>query len=167
MFFQRWGAGKASAIVARELATGQERDVHSLAGPAVYVSSPLVSPDDRHIAVAVNEFDENRSKAVMVVSLAGGEARTLVRDTRLPWPPPIAWAPDSLGVLFVKQPDPGDQKTELWLAPIQGGEPRKLALAAPNMREVVVHPDGRRVAFTSANDRTEVWVMENFLPAAT
>ena len=163
MFFQRWGSGKASAIVARDVATGQEREVHSLAGPAVYASSPLVSPDDRHIAVAVNEFDENRSKAVMVVSLAGGEARTLVRDTRLPWPPSIAWAPDSQGVLFVKQPDPGDRKTELWLAPIQGGEPGKLGLAAPNMRELVVHPDGRHVAFTSGGDRSEIWAMEHFL----
>ena len=37
-------------------------------------------------------------------------------------------------------------------------------LAAADMRELVVHPDGRRIAFTSGGDRSEVWVMENFLP---
>lgn len=166
MFFQRWGSGKASAIVARDVATGQERDVHSLAGPAVYASSPMASPDDRHVAVAVNEFDENRSKAVIVVSLAGGEARALVRDSRLPWPPSIAWSPDSRSILFVKQPDSSDPKTELWLVPVQGGEPRKLDLAASNMRDLTVHPDGRHLAFTSGSDRSEVWAMENFLPRA-
>jgi Tol biopolymer transport system component len=80
------------------------------------------------------------------------------------WPPSIAWAPDSRGVLFVKQPDPDDPKTELWLVPVEGGEPRKLDLGAPGMRELCVHPDARRIAFTSGGDRSEVWVMENFLP---
>jgi Tol biopolymer transport system component len=166
MCFQRWVSGKGSAIVARDVATGQEREVHSLAGPAVYASSPIVSPDDRHLAMALNLFDESRSRAVIVVPLAGGDARELVRGTQFPWPPPIAWAPDSQGVLFVKQPAAGDPKTELWLAPIQGGQPRKLDLAAPNMRQLAVHPDGRHLAFTSGGDRSEVWVMENFLPPA-
>jgi Tol biopolymer transport system component len=167
LFFQRWGSsGKGSAIVARDVATGQEREIHSLAGPAVYASSPMVSPDDRHVAVAVNEFDESRSRTVLVVSVAGGEARILVRDTRLPWPPAIAWAPGSRGVLFVKQPNADDPRTELWLVPLEGGEPRKLDLAARDMRDLAVHPDGRRLAYTSGDDRSEVWVMENFLSPA-
>jgi Tol biopolymer transport system component len=162
MFFQRWGSGKGSAIVARDVATGQEREVHSLAGPSVYVSSPIVSPDDRHLAMVVNDV-ENRSKVVVVVPLAGGEARDALRSSEMVWPPSVAWAPDSRGVLFVKQPNPDDPKTELWLAPVQGGEPRKLDLTVANMRELSVHPDGRHIAFTSGGDRSEVWVMENFL----
>jgi len=27
------------------------------------------------------------------------------------------------------------------------------------------HPDGRRLAFVAGRHKTEVWVMENFLPA--
>jgi Tol biopolymer transport system component len=165
MFFQRWGAGKASAIVARDVATGQEREVHSLAGPSVYVSSPIVSPDGQHLAMVVNDV-QTRSKIVVVVPLAGGAAREVLRSGQMVWPPSIAWAPDSRGVLFVKQPNPDDPKTELWLVPVKGGEPRKLDLEAPGMRELCVHPDGRRIAFTSGGDRSEVWVMENFLPGA-
>lgn len=101
----------------------------------------------------------------MIVPVAGGDARDVLRGAQLPWPASLAWTPDSASVLFVKQPNPGDPKTELWVIAAQGGEPRKLDLAAPNMRELVVHPDGRRIAFTSGSDRTEVWVMENFLPA--
>jgi Tol biopolymer transport system component len=165
MFFQRWGPGKGSAIVARDVATGQEREVHRLAGPSVYVSSPIVSPDDRYLAMVVNDV-ESRSKVVVVVPLSGGEARDVCRSGQMVWPPSIAWAPDSGGVLFVKQPNPDDLKTELWLVPIQGGEARKFDLAALGMRELCVHPDGRRIAFTSGDDRSEVWVMENFLPGA-
>jgi Tol biopolymer transport system component len=84
----------------------------------------------------------------------------------LPWPVSIAWAPDSRGVLFTKQPNAGDRTLELWLAPLQGGEPRKFGLTAANLRELRVHPDGRHVAFTSGGDRSEVWVMENFLRPA-
>lgn len=165
LFFQRWGSGKGSAIVARDVTTGQEREVHSLAGPSVYVSSPIVSPDDRCLAMVVNDV-ESRSKVVVIVPRSGGEARDVLRSGQMVWPPSIAWAPDSLGVLVVKQPDPDDPKTELWLVPIQGGQPRKLGLGAPGMRELCVHPDGRRIAFTSGGDRAEVWVMENFLTGA-
>ncbi|MFO7692952.1 MAG: tetratricopeptide repeat protein [Vicinamibacterales bacterium] len=163
MFFQRWRGQKTSAIVARDVSTGQEREIHSLADPSVYVSSPLVSPDGQHLAMVVNDA-ESRSKVVVVVPLAGGEARDVLRSGQMAWPPSIAWAPDSRGVLFVKQPNPGDPKTDLWLVPVQGGEPRKLDLGAPGMRELCVHPDARRIAFTSGGDRSEVWVMENFLP---
>jgi Tol biopolymer transport system component len=165
MFFQRWGSGKGSAIVARDVATGHEREVHSLAGPSVYASSPYMSPDGQHVAMVVNDLG-SRSKVVVVVPVAGGEARDVLRSGQMVWPPSIAWAPDSRGMLFVKQPNPDDPKTELWLVPAQGGEPRKLDLGAPGMRELCVHPDGRRIAFTSGGDRSEVWVMENFLRGA-
>ena len=84
----------------------------------------------------------------------------------MPFPGSLAWAPDGQNVLFVKQPSPGDSKTELWLVSVRGGEPRRLDLTAKNMRELCIHPDGRHIAFTSGGDKSEVWVMENFLPAA-
>jgi Tol biopolymer transport system component len=78
---------------------------------------------------------------------------------------PIAWAPDGRSVLCARQPSPSDSKTEMWLIPVQGGEPRKLDLAEDNMRDLSVHPDGRHIAFTAGRDRSEVCVMENLLPA--
>jgi len=163
MYYQKWGPGHDAAIVARDVASGRERPVHSVAGRSVYISSPVLSPDEQQFAVVVRD-GESGTMAVKVVPVASGDARDVLRGAQLPWPPSIAWAPDSQGVLFVKQPNPSDPKTELWLVPIQGGEPRKLDLAAADMRELVVHPDGRRIAFTSGGDRSEVWVMENFLP---
>jgi Tol biopolymer transport system component len=76
----------------------------------------------------------------------------------------LAWTPDGRSVLFARKINSGSLKTELWLVPIQGGEPRKLELTAENMRDLSVHPDGRHIAFTAGKPKSEIWVMENFLP---
>jgi Tol biopolymer transport system component len=167
MFYGRWGpAAGASTIVARDLATGREEQLHSVTEPSVYQSPLSISPDGQRLAVVVRDREGGAARHLTVVPAAGGEARDVLRSTELSWPVSIAWTPDGQGVLFVKQPEAQNAKTELWLAPVQGGEPRKLDFSAPNMRELSVHPDGRRIAFTSGGDRSEVWVMENFLPHA-
>jgi len=66
----------------------------------------------------------------------------------------------------VRQHGPGDSKTDLWLISAQDGEARKLDLTAESMRDLCIHPDGRHIAFTAGPSQSEVWVMENFLPAA-
>lgn len=165
IFYYRWNnTAKTASIVARDLATGQERVLYRVAEPSHYCAGVALSPDGQQLAFAVGEA-ENGSKVIKVLPATGGEARDLLRGAQLPFPVSVAWAPDSQSVLFVKQPKPGDSKSELWLIPVKGGEPRKLDLTAENMRELCVHPDGRRVAYTAGADKQEVWVMENFLPA--
>ena len=165
MFYGRWGPGDGiSSLVTRDVATGQERELHRVSEPSVYQSSLSISPDRRYLAIVARDKDGGAVRHVTVVPTAGGEARVVLSSTQLAWPVSVAWAPDGQGVLFVKQPDQKNQKTELWLAPVQGGEPRKLDLEAQGIREVRVHPDGRRIAYTAGGDRSDVWVLENFLP---
>ena len=110
--------------------------------------------------------DTEGSMVLKVMPAAGGEARDLLRGVQIPFgEAPIAWAADGSSLLFARQPSPHDSKTELWLISVQGGEPRKLELAADGMRDVCIHPDGRHIAFTEVKNRDEVWVLENFLPA--
>lgn len=40
-----------------------------------------------------------------------------------------------------------------------------MELEAPALREVRMHPDGIRIAFTAGAPHREVWAMENFLEA--
>ena len=47
---------------------------------------------------------------------------------------------------------------------VAGGEPTEVGLSMVMLREVRVHPDGKRIAFTAGAPYREVWVMENFLP---
>ncbi len=166
IFYYRWNnTDKTASIVAHDLATGQEKELYSVVESSMYSSGVALSRDGQQLAFAIRD-PETRSKILKVLPAAGGEAHDLLRGVQLPFPGSVAWAPDGQSVLFTKQPSLADSKTELWLIPVQGGEPRKLDLTAENMRELSVHPDGRRVAFTAGEDKQTVWVMENFLPPA-
>jgi len=165
IFYLKYAA-KRSSILVRDLETGQEREIHSVALPSHYPGGAALSRDGRQLAFAVG--GEGQSTVLKIMPAAGGEARDLLREVRLPMRgPTIAWTPDGLSVLFAREPSPGNSKTELWSVSVQGGEPRKLELAAEGMRDVCVHPGGRHIAFTAGQDRSEVWVMENFLPVAS
>ncbi len=51
--------------------------------------------------------------------------------------------------------------------PCQGGEPQRLGLTVDGMvMSLRVHPDGQRIVYGTLRSIPEVWVMENFLPAA-
>jgi Tol biopolymer transport system component len=168
MFYQRsvTPKSKRTSIVVRDIETGQEKELHSVADPSHYGSGAVLSRDGQQMVFMVVVADtENRATALKVMPAAGGEARDLLRGVQLPFPAPIAWAPDGRSVLSARKPNPRDSKTELWSISVQGGEPRKLDLAAENMRDLSVHPDGRHIAFTAGEERSEVWVMESFLPA--
>ncbi len=156
-------ATKALSIVARNSKTGQEKELYSVTDPSFYCAGVALSPDGQQLAFGVREA-ESQSKVLKVLRIDGGEARDLLRRVQLPWPGSIAWSQDGFNLLFTREPGPGNSKTELWLIPVRGGEPRKLGLTARNMRELSIHPDGRRIAYTSGGDRSEIWVMENFLP---
>jgi Tol biopolymer transport system component len=164
IYYQRWNkTAKTPSIVSHDFATGQEKQLHSVVESSMYSSGVALSRDGQQLAFAVRDA-ESGSDILKVLPAAGGEPRDLLRGVQLRWPGSVAWTPDGQSVLFVKQPSPDDSKTELWLIPLQGGEPRKLDLTAENMGEMSVHPDGRHIAFTAGQDKQEVWVMENFLP---
>jgi Tol biopolymer transport system component len=163
-YYHRWNkTAKTPSIVSRDLVTGEEKVLHSVARPTTYCAGVALSRDGQQLAFAVREA-ENGSIVIKVMPAAGGEARDLLGDAQMPFPGSVAWTPDGRGVLFVKQPKPDDSKTELWLIPVKGGEPRKLDLTAENMGELCVHPDGHHIAFTAGQDKQEVWAMESFLP---
>jgi Tol biopolymer transport system component len=153
------------SVMVRDLETGKDRELYSFADPAHFTSRLTLSPDERQLAFVMAADTEGRSPVLKVMPAAGGEARDVLHGVQIPFgEAPIAWAPDGLSLLFVKQPSPTDPKTELWLISVQGGEPRKLELAADGMRDICLHPDGRHIAFTGVKNRDEVWVLENFLP---
>lgn len=79
--------------------------------------------------------------------------------------PGTAWTPDGRYVLFTKAKAKSPDMT-LWSVPAQGGAPKKINLTMPLLRDLRIHPDGKRIAFTAGQNQQEVWMMENFLPAA-
>ena len=79
-------------------------------------------------------------------------------------------AAEGLNLLIVRwsrrpnAPASAPRNETLWRVPITGGPPVSTGLMMDRLRDVSIHPDGRRVAFNAGMKRVEHWVMENVLP---
>jgi Tol biopolymer transport system component len=73
----------------------------------------------------------------------------------------LTWSPDQQFVLFVL--DDG----ALWRVPVSGGEAQQVGISTKiRIKSPAVHPDGTRIVFAGVDtDSSEVWTLENFLPA--
>lgn len=103
---------------------------------------------------------------IEVMSAAGGESRELFRGTSCSNPNQLAWSPDHRHLLFVTGQNPPNV---LWRLPLVGGEPEQLGISAPGqLMYPQVHPAGARMTFgVLETGASEVWALENFLPAPT
>ena len=130
-----------------------------------------LSPDGRYVAVwRVNGNEATRpawsTATVLLIPTDGGEPRELLRSapTDEVFRVHLAWGPGGRSLLAQKNTAGGAQ---LWSVPIDGGERRKLDLSFSNAVGMRVHPDGRQVAYVDGENKNEVMVLENFLPANT
>lgn len=150
-------AHKGRCLIARDLESGQDRELyHSLVGVGL---SLAVSPDGQRIAFS--SFEGKPMAAILkVIPANGGDARELLRLNGANFGG-VAWSADGRQLFFVKRSAEGN---ELWRIPAEGGEPRGLGVTLRAGSQLSVHPDGRRIAFDGGETKSEVWLMENFLP---
>jgi Tol biopolymer transport system component len=129
-------------ITKRNLDTGEESEVVKIKG-----LNYDLSPDGREVVFQVDG-------AVKTVSLNGGEPRELFRGSAAD----SRWTRDGRYIIV-------RASGTLWRIPAQGGTPLKLDLSVPKMASFALHPDNSRFAFsTNEGSKSELWVMENFLP---
>jgi len=152
---------KGSSVAVRDLETGREKELYR-AGSSSFIGPNVdVSPDGRQVALHV--LSPKQPELLMVIPTSGGEARKLLEVHPPELIQSITWTPDSRYILFAEGRALTDEpKNDLWRIRAEGGTPEKLNLAM--LREVRFHPDGRHIAFTAGQNKSEVWVMENFLP---
>jgi Tol biopolymer transport system component len=112
-----------------------------------------LSPDGREVV-----FQEDG--VVKTVSLDGGEPRELFRGLAERYQ--LSWTRDGRYIIARSLAE----NHEVWRVPAQSGTPLKLDL--PKLLFFALHPDSRRFAY-GVNDgsKSELWVMENFLPKST
>jgi len=102
--------------------------------------------------------------AVKTVSLNGGQPRELFRGLAQRHAG-LSWTRDGRYIIAEAT---GTASSEIWRVPAQGGTPLKLDLAVPKMNDFTLNPDNRRFAFSvDEGSKSELWVMENFLPAGS
>jgi len=135
--------GPGPIIRKRNLETGEESEVVLIKG----INYDL-SPDGREVVFQVN------GGAVKAVSLDGGTPREIFPASG----GYFKWTRDGRYIIV-------RASGTFWRVPAQGGTPLKLDLSVPKMQFFTLNPDNRRFAFSiNEESKSELWVMENFLP---
>ena len=155
------------AIFVRDLATGRETELFRSA-PGVKVDDIALSSDGQQVALTLID-KETRSSVLKVLPVAGGDASELVRakEPEAIVGASLSWSSDSRYIVFgMVRTTSQARKTQLLAISSGGGEPHALGLAMDSVRSVSFHPDGQHLAFAASagKGKSEVWVMENFLP---
>lgn len=145
---------------ARDLASGAERILFR-----DNAQNMTPSPDGRSIAFTYATGKDVSESRLVVMPVEGGEPR-LVTATRHPETmalDSVTWTADGKQLLYATRGDGGNGS--LWRVPVAGGEPQKLPVPVQGaFVSLRVHPDGRRILFTSGERSSEIWVLENLLP---
>jgi Tol biopolymer transport system component len=119
-----------------------------------------MSPDGQTVAFGYSPVVGSQPKTLVLLPVSGEEPQELpIEGAR--W---ITWMPDGEALLFFRLIE-GGPVWEVWYLDLSGGEAQPVGLTVHGTRlGLDVHPDGRRIAYTSGRGGTELWVMENFLP---
>ncbi|MCH8824839.1 MAG: PD40 domain-containing protein [Planctomycetes bacterium] len=150
VYFQQ---GRRS-LVRRDLATGDETQIYQSKNNMQGLD---LSPDGNWLA-----FHDQGKDSIFVISADGGEPREVVhldKAEQTEYGRRFAtWTPDGKHLLFSKR------TREIWRVNVQTGEQQQIGPNIPGLRRATMHPDGKRIAFTTFQKNSELWVMENFLP---
>jgi dipeptidyl aminopeptidase/acylaminoacyl peptidase len=113
------------------------------------VSDPRISPDGRLVAFVVTRIDREESEyrsAIWLIPIDGSEApRRLTSGTKVDAAP--RFSPDGTQLAFVSDRD--GEKKQLFVLPLQGGEPRRLSDLPEDVEDPAWSPDSKRLVFAS------------------
>lgn len=148
--------------MALNLETESEREVFRKPGGAL--SPVAISPDGTRLAFVDNENPRSEHRVLMVIPSEGGEPRVLVRAPQIAGRIAPIWTPDGEQILFAKR---SQDKLELWRISEETRQQQFVDVFPRFPGALRISPDGRQLAYTAGDVKTEVWVLENFLHGLT
>src|SRR2546430_13794013 len=117
------------------------------------VLDPRISPDGSEVAYVVSVLDEEKGKYNSDLWLVTIKDKKTVQLTRHPGRDDTPrWSPDGKTIAFISD---RSGKPQIWLLPLTGGEPRKLAEATAHASDLAWSPDGNSIAFLAPEVETE------------
>jgi len=160
-------------ILAHDLQTGRNTELFQ-ATPGSTIDDIALSPDGQQVALTLLE-KQNKSSVLKLLPVAGGETSELVRakEPEAIVGDSLSWSSDSRYIVFGRakttsqemQGDfPSGPRTQLLAISSRGGEPHTLGLAMDSAHNLSFDPTGHHIAFAAGTAKSEIWVMENFLP---
>ena len=162
---------KTQSILAYNLETGQEREVYR-----AFMGHGDISNDTDELAFSADgkwlaffeydKVDKGIEHVLKIMPASGGESREVMKLRKGEYFTTIAWTLEGREILFFKAISMKiqEQTCELWRVSVEEGVPKKLGLTMDRVHDLRIHPDGRRIAFSSGHTAAEIWVMGNFLP---
>jgi Tol biopolymer transport system component len=148
----------SSRVVARDIASGAERELHRPGG-----GEKAVAPDGAWLAALFHVVGQ--PTAIRLIPTAGGAPRDLLAiapPDRIQYFGGLSWTSDGKALLFVKE---SGGRRELCRVDVETGRVTGTGLAPTGLTYVRLHPDGRQIAYSAGTREEEVWVIENFLPS--
>ena len=152
--------GKSGSVFVHNFETGREERLAGSPSDAQWMD---ISPDGKWLAL----MNRGEKRTITIMPTSGGEPREIYSFEEQEGPVLTpAWSSDGRYIYF-----PKTQKSpiyDLYRVSVDGGEAQKIDLSMGRFRHFSAHPDGQRLAFSSLGvipKDSEVWVMENFLPA--
>jgi hypothetical protein len=153
---------RPEALWARDLDTGEEREVVRLESRIPSLGFPSLSPDDRWVARFNPPADQADMRAIEIISTESGQVRELHRYS---YPAGqnrqcgnLLWSPNGRYLIYGVA-NPASSGCTLQRLPVDGGGPTPMGeLPAHSMNQL--SPDGTRLAFRHGEWRGEIWVME-------
>jgi Tol biopolymer transport system component len=154
---------KEYRIYRRDLESGETKELWRSTASLVF--SLAISNDGRQLA-----FIERRGTSdwfVMTIPAGGGQPRELYHakpPQTIFWslPEKAVWSADGRFLMFMLGNAKGE---EIWAVPASGGAAFPVGVpgqpATPDVR-----PDGRQLAFTYSENRSELWALKNLLSPA-
>jgi Tol biopolymer transport system component len=155
----------AFRMVRYELATGDTTTLFRTPfGAWGQIMGASLSPDGQTVAFGYHPaVGAPGGKSLVLLPVTGAPARQLP----IPRVIRVAWMPDGRGLLFLRFVRTGPV-FETQYVDLASGEAHPIGLTTSgHLQGLDVSPDGRRIAYTLGKDGTELWVMENFLPAGS
>jgi dipeptidyl aminopeptidase/acylaminoacyl peptidase len=120
----------------------------------VGVADPQLSPDGKRVALIVSHanFDKDRyDRDLVLVDVATGSQRTLTYRRRGLGSP--RWSPTGDRLAFLALAGDGqDATTQVFVMPMDGGDPAPITKAANGVEQFAWRPDGGAIAFVSEDD---------------
>jgi len=133
-------------------ATAIHADVLKLSDRASIISpsDPQISPDGRTVAVLVsraNLQDNLFDIDVVLVDAGTREQRAITADRRGVAQP--RWSPSGQAISYLAMVE---SKRQIWIAPMNGGDARKLTDAPNGVQQYAWSPDGSQIAYVTADE---------------
>jgi dipeptidyl aminopeptidase/acylaminoacyl peptidase len=133
-------------------------DLRKLVG----ISSPEISPNGAYVVARVRRGDYEKDRYVgdlVLIDVASHAARTLVRDGHVQR---YAWSPEGDAIAYIAEPKSGDDASpQLFVLPMNGGEPLQLTHEKKGVDDFEWRPDGRALAYSAEIESPNAKALEH------